>query len=140
MAESWPAAAGRPMAVFLPPEPGSHGRRGSEQDRRLAGERAAIAMAQHDVRAIDLTLSAFATDLCSGFDQGEDAVHAGMAEREAAAIGVDRQHAAGGDASALDKAAAFALGTEAEILKEEDRVDRERIVELRLIDIGRRKS
>ena len=64
-------------------------------------------MAEHNVRAVDLAVTTFAADLGCGFDQGEDAVHARIAERESAAIAVDGQRAAGGDSPAFDKAPTF---------------------------------
>ena len=88
----------------------------------------------------DLARAAFAAQLPRRLDQQEQAVHAGVAIGEAAAIGVDRQAAAGRDAAAGDKAAAFALRAEAEILEEEDRVDREGVVELDDIDVLRGRA
>src|SRR5689334_14156916 len=62
-----------------------------------------------------------------------------MAERKPAAISIDWPLATRSDPSALDKTPAFALGAEPEILEKQDRVDREGIVELQLIDLWRRK-
>ena len=43
-----------------------------------------------------------------------------MAVGESAAVGVDRQLAAGGDAAPRDESATFALRAEAEVLEEQD--------------------
>ncbi len=85
----------------------------------------------------DLARAAFAAQLPHRLDQQEQAVHAGVAIGQAAAVGVDRQAAAGRDAAALDEAPAFALRAEAEIFEEQDRVDRERVVELDDVDVRR---
>ena len=69
-------------------------------------------------RAVDLASAAFAAQLAHRLDQQEQAVHAGVAIGQAAAIGVDRQLAAGGDPAALDKPAALAFRAEAEIFQE----------------------
>jgi hypothetical protein len=44
------------------------------------------------------------------------------------------------DCTARDERAAFTFGAEAKVLEEEDRVDRERIVQLDDIDVRRGKS
>ena len=59
--------------------------------------------------------------------------------REPAAIGVDRQCPARGDTAAFDKRAALALFAKAEVLEEQDRVDRKRIVEFEYVDVRRRE-
>src|SRR3546814_2054105 len=64
------------------------------------------------------------------------AVHARMHARETAAVGVDRQVAARRDPPARHEAPALALGAEAEIFEEQDRVDREGVVELQRVHVG----
>src|SRR5260221_13246246 len=61
-----------------------------------------------------------------------------MAVGEPTAVGVDRQPSARRQRAAGDKRPALALGTEAEVLEEEDRVDREGVVELQHVDVGGR--
>ena len=63
-----------------------------------------------------------------------------MDTRETAAIRVDGQYAARGDPTALDKAPALSLGTEAEVLKKKDGVYRECVIELDDVDVARSYS
>src|SRR4029077_404594 len=107
----------------------------AKDDGALRGQHTAITMRDRGLAIGDLPRAALAAQLPRRLDQQEEAVHAGMAIRKPAAIGVDRQAAAGRDAATLDKRAAFSLGAETEILEKEDRVDREGVIELDDIDI-----
>src|SRR5580692_8047679 len=102
----------------------------AEDHRRLRRQHAAIAVRQRDLAVLHLAGAAFAAQLTDRLDQQEQAVHAGMAIGQPAAIGVDGETALGGDASAADEGPAFALLAEAEILQEQNGVDREGVVEL----------
>src|SRR5579885_790782 len=115
----------------------SNGCFAAEDDGRLRRQDAAVAVGDRGLGALDLARAAFAAELAHRLDQQEQPVHAGVAIAEPAAVGVDRQGAARGDAAALDKAAAFALLAEAEVFEEQDRVDREGVVKLDDVDIGR---
>ena len=77
-----------------------------------------------------------AAQLADALDQREQPVHAGVDARQAAAVGVDRQAAAGRDRAAGDERPALALGAKAEVFEEQDRVDGEGIVELDDIDVA----
>src|SRR6218665_954694 len=63
---------------------------GSQPQRDLAGEFAAIAMRYGQLRVLYLALAGLAHQLLRGFDHGEQPVHAGVRARQSAAIGVDR--------------------------------------------------
>src|SRR5215470_9708498 len=62
-----------------------------------------------------------------------------MAVRQAATVGVDWELARGADPPAFDKCPALALLAESQVLQEENRVDREGIVKLNHVYIGRIK-
>src|SRR5689334_3585970 len=68
-----------------------YGGPGAEDDRRLGGEDAAVAVGDGGLGAGHLAGVAFAAQLPDGLDQHEQAVHAGVAVGKAAAVGVDRQ-------------------------------------------------
>ena len=61
----------------------------------------------------------------------------GVRVREAAAVRVHRERAAGAELAVLDERAAFALGAEAEVLEVQQRGDRERVVAHEQVDVGR---
>src|SRR5262245_1221551 len=109
---------------------GLHRRRRPQDHRRLRGEHAAVAVGEGGLAIGDLARAALAAQLPHGLDQQEQAVHAGVAVGEAAAVGVDGEAALGPDPPALDEGAALALPAEAEVLQEQDRVDGEGVVEL----------
>ena len=94
-------------------------------------------MRQRDVMPANLPGAALAAELSDAFDHGEQSVHARVAVRQAAAIGIDGQAATRRDAAVLHEGPAFALRAEAEILQEQDRRDGEGVVEERYIDIAR---
>ena len=77
-----------------------------------------------------------AAKLAHAFDQREHAVHARVDARKPAAIGIDGQASAGRNRAAGDERPALALRAKAEVFEEEDRVDREGVVELDDINIG----
>src|SRR3546814_4287083 len=79
-------------------------------------------MRQGGIHVLDL-VCALATNLPRRFHDCEQPVHAGMAIGQPAAVGVDRQLATRADAPIRHEPSALALWTEAQILKEEDRVD-----------------
>src|ERR1043166_7972746 len=119
---------------MVPQRTALKGRLCPQYDGALRGEDAAIAMRDRGLGVLHLARAAFAAQLPHGLDQQEQAVHAGMAIREAAAIRVDREFAAGRDAAARDKRAALPLCAEAEVFEEQHRVDRKGVVELDDID------
>src|SRR6266446_7984725 len=86
-----------------------YGRLRAEDDGALRGQHTAIAVRDRGLAIGDLPRAAFAAQLPRRLDQQEEAVHAGMAIGQPAAIGVDRQAAAGRDAATLDNRAAFSL-------------------------------
>src|SRR5690348_11862813 len=117
----------------------SNRRLGSEDDRALRGQHAAIAVRDRGLAIGDLAGAAFATELTRRLDQQEQSIHAGVAIGEAAAIGVDRHTAAGRYVAVGYEAAPLAFRAEAEILEEKDRVDRERVIELDNVDVAGRE-
>ena len=73
-----------------------------------------------------------------GLDDGVQAVHAGVGVRQPAAVGVERETRRPARCGRTrTNGAALALGAEAEVLEEQDRGDREGVVELRDVDVGR---
>src|SRR3979409_1485736 len=94
-------------------------------------------MCQRDLAVFYLTRAALITQLAYRLDQEEQPVHTRMAIRKSATVGIDGKATLGGDTPPADEGAAFALFAEAEILQEQDGVDRERIVELDGVDIRR---
>src|SRR3546814_20656760 len=78
-------------------------------------------MRQGGSHVLDL-VCALATNLPRRFHDCEQPVHAGMAIGQPAAVGVDRQLATRTDAPIRHEPSALALWTEAQILKEEERV------------------
>ena len=109
----------------------------AENDGRLRGQDAAIAMRQRDLAVVHLPRAAFAAQLADRLDQEEQPVHTRVTIRKPAAVGIDREAALGGDTPAADERAAFALLAEAKILKEQNGVDREGVIELDGVDIRR---
>ena len=98
----------------------------------------ALAVHECELGAIDLTYSAFATQLLDCFrDVKHRAWMARMAMREQAAVRVHGQLAAELDTSAFDEAAAFTLGTKTQILELDNHDRREAIVKLGDVDIAR---
>ena len=83
--------------------------------------------------------SRFAAQLPRGFDQQEDAAHAGVIRGEAAAIGVERGTTGlvEAQASAFHPRAAFAFHAEAEVLENREHGDRERVVDHRDVELAR---
>ncbi len=103
----------------------------AQQRGGLGGQDAAVAVHERDPR-VGLA------QLPDRLRDQEQAVHPGVAEAEAAAVGVHRQaRAARRGAPALDVRAALALRAEAEVLQEQDRRDREGVVELEHVDVVR---
>src|SRR6185369_2391036 len=78
----------------------SYGCLRAEQGRDLAGQDAAVAVGEGDLGIFYLALPAFSAQLSHRLDDREDAVHAGMHARKAAAVGVHGQAAARSDAAA----------------------------------------
>src|SRR5262249_35769586 len=93
-------------------------------------------MRKRDLAALHLPRTALAPQLAHRFDQQEQSVHPGVAVRQAATVGVDRETARGADPP-LDKCPALALLAESQVLQKENRVDRESIVELHRVYISR---
>src|SRR3546814_6469496 len=69
-------------------------------------------MRQRDRGAGHLALAALAAKLPHRLDGGEDPEHARMRERQPAAVGVERQRAAGPQPAVADEAPALALRAE----------------------------
>src|ERR1051326_7302263 len=124
---------------MVPQRSALKGRLCPQYDGAWRGEDAAIAMRDRGLDILDLTRAAFAAQLPHRLDQQKEAVHAGVAIRKAAAIRIDREFAAGRDAAARHKRSALALRAEAEIFEEQDRVEREGVIELDDIDVLRRQ-
>ena len=108
--------------------------RGAEDRADLAREVPAIAVHERDLGARDLRRRV-ASQLPDRFGHQEEAVHARMRVGETTAVGVHREVPARRDAAVLHVVAAFALLAEAEVLEEEDHVDRERVVQLGHVDV-----
>src|SRR5579885_1308626 len=87
------------------------------RSRMARAERPAGAVAQGRRAIPDLARTAFAAQLLDRLDHQEDAAHARMVRREAAAVGVDRQIAVVAQPPAADESAALAAPAEAEILE-----------------------
>ena len=79
--------------------------------------------------------SRLAPQLAGGFHEQEHAAHAGMAVREAAAVGVRGQRAVEPHAAVGDERPAFALLAEAEPLERLQHHRRERVVDLADVDL-----
>src|SRR5499427_9078278 len=106
---------------------------------RGRGEDPARAVGQRDPRALDLARPALAAELAGGLDQGEDAVHAGVAVGEAAAVRVHRKVASWCRPLAAYERARLAAAAEAEGLQGEQDRDGEAVVQLDNVDIGGRQ-
>ncbi len=91
-------------------------------------------MRQPDFRALHLTLAGAAAQLLDRLDHGEDAVHAGMHARQAAAVGIHGQRSAGTDGSARDQCAGLPFPTEVQIFQKQHDVDGEGVVQLQDVD------
>src|SRR5262245_13625448 len=91
----------------------------AEEHGALAGKHAAIAMGERYVAVGNLAVATFAADLTYRFDHREQTVHAGMAIRQATAVGVDCKASTRGDRAIGDEGAALAFGAEAQVLDEE---------------------
>src|SRR2546423_922782 len=104
---------------------------------------AAVSLAEHASRAVDegelrvgdLRLLPLAAQLPHGLDHEEDAAHAGVVRREAAAVGIDRQRAAEPDAAAGTEGAPLARLAEPERLERREYRDRVGVVDHAAIDV-----
>src|SRR5690606_30523214 len=123
------------ISVLLAMRPRLARGRPAQDGGRLAGQRAAVAVHQHDLGARDLALAGLGAQLPDRLDDEEDAVHAGVHARQSAAIGVDRQAPARRNGAALHERPAFALAAEAEVLQEQQGIDGESVVQLDHVDI-----
>ena len=103
-------------------------------DRAGGGEHAADAVADRDLGAGDLG-GGGAAHLAHAFLQRVHAVHAGMHVGEAAAVGVERQFAAGGGVARGDKGAALAAPDKAQIFEAVDRQVGEGVVDHQMVDV-----
>ncbi len=106
-----------------------------ENEGAGGGERAAGAVDAGQFRAGDLTLAAFAAELADGLDQKKHPVHPRVGVREAAAVGVEGEVAAGGGALAGDEGAALALFADAQRFPCDERGLGERVVDLGHVDV-----
>src|SRR5687768_11672800 len=97
------------------------------------GATGAVDAGQAGIR--DLALATFASELAGGFDEEEDAVHAGVGIGEAAAVRVEREVAAGGRALAGDEGAALAGLAEAERFQRDERGVGEGVVDFHDVDV-----
>src|SRR5215831_20707167 len=78
--------------------------------------------------AIHLTRSAFPPQLAGGLDQREDAVHAGVAVRQPAPVGVEWELAARGRSLATHEVTRLAAAAEPERFQGQQYGDREAVV------------
>src|SRR5690242_5142032 len=98
----------------------------------------ALAVDQSHFRVLDLARATFAAQLPHRLgDRKERPGMARMTMRKQATVRIDRKFTAEFDASALDEAAALALGTEAQILELDYHDRSEAIVKLGDVDIMR---
>ena len=100
-------------------------------------EGAACAMDQSGFGAFDLSLAQSPSQLTDGFDDQEDASHAGMIRRHAAPIGVDGEGAAEADSSVFHESASLSQFAEAQVLKRDEQGDGEGVVEGAEVDVRR---
>src|SRR5262249_55428477 len=103
-------------------------------DRARCGEHAADAVADRDPSAGDLR-GGGAAHLAHALLQCVHAVHSGMHVRKTAAIGVEREFAAGGGVALGDEGAGLAARPKAEIFEPVDRQMCERVVDHQMVDI-----
>ena len=96
-----------------------------------------VPLTQHSLRVLDLAAVRLAAELAGRLHEQEHAAHAGMAVREAAAVGVRGQRAVEAHAAVVDERAAFALLAEAERLRTSAAPLRERVVDLADVDVAR---
>ena len=82
-----------------------------------------------------LAVAAFAAQLLDRLDEEEDPAHAGLARRQAPAVGVGGELAAHPQPAALDEGAPLALLAEAEALQGEQHRQGERVVDLDHVDL-----
>ena len=102
---------------------------------------AAVAVHQRDLGILDLARARVAAHLAHRFEHvKEPAAEPRVAARKQTAVGGDRQFAAEADASVLDEMSALAFFAEAEVFEFDDEGDGETIVNLRDVDVGRRKT
>src|SRR5574337_275644 len=106
-----------------------------EEDGAGGGEDAAGAVAEGDLGILDLARAALAPELPHALDQREDPEDAGVAEGEAAALGVRGKGPARRRALARDEGPALALLAEAQVLERQEDRDRERVVDLRHVNV-----
>ena len=86
-------------------------------------------------------VAALAAELAHGLGDQEHAVHAGVGEREAAAVGVHGERPPPGPSVALGgEGAALALLAEAEVLEVQQRGDGEAVVAHEHVDVGRAEA
>ena len=76
-----------------------------------------VPLTQHELGVLDLAAVRLAAQLPRRLDEQEHAAHAGVAVRQAAAVGVGGQRAAEAQLAVGDERAAFALLAEAERLE-----------------------
>ncbi len=89
---------------------------------------------------LHLTRARLAAQLLYGFDQQENPVHAGVAARQAATIGIHRQHTTRRDAATAHECTTFPLGTKPQVFQEQQGIDRECVIQLDHIDIRRAQA
>src|SRR5205085_10623689 len=92
-------------------------------------EPAARARREGDVAVGHLDLTGLTAQLTYGLDDEEDPAHPGVARRQPAAVGVERQLAAPLQVALGDERAAFATLAEADTLEQQQHGDREAVVE-----------
>src|SRR3990170_4551922 len=124
-----------PLHFWAGLKPRSYDRLHAEDEGAGGGEGAAGAVDAGELRVRDLAVAALAAELADGFDEEEDAVHAGVGVGEAAAVGVEGEVAAGGGALAGDEGAAFAGLAEAERLQGDEGGVGEGVVDFDDVDV-----
>src|SRR5262249_9671176 len=108
----------------------------AQPHRGCGREPPAGSVGQSHPGAIDLALPGLAAELAGSLDQREDAVHPGVAVGQPAAVGVERELAAGRRSLATDEVARLAPAAEAECFQGQKDSDREAVVNLAHVDVS----
>src|SRR6267142_2324249 len=106
-----------------------------QDERAGGGEHAAHAVDERALGLRDLARAALAPELARRLDDREDAVHAAVGVGEPAAVGVDRELAAGGRAPLREEVHALAPLGNAERLEHEGRARGEGVVEHDVVEV-----
>src|SRR5262249_11795206 len=107
----------------------------AQHHRSCGREHPAGSVGKGNPGAIDLALPRLAAELAGGIDQREDAVHPGVAVGQPAAVGVERELAAGCRSLAADEVARLPTAAEAECFQGHKDGDRKAVINLTNIDV-----